>query len=46
MTVINVAPTVDAGADQPNVTEGAVVSLDPADFNDLGTADTHTATIN
>ena len=43
--VANVAPTVDAGSNQVT-TEGAVVSLDPATFNDLGTLDTHTATIN
>src|SRR5207249_6857334 len=33
-----------AGADQ-TVNEGTVVSLPPATFNDLGTLDTHTATI-
>jgi choice-of-anchor C domain-containing protein len=40
----NVAPTVEAGGDQ-SATEGSVVSLDPATFNDLGTLDTHTATV-
>jgi PKD repeat protein len=46
LTVVakNVPPTVIAGADQ-TVNEGDVVSLDPATFNDLGTLDTHTATI-
>jgi len=42
--VVNVAPRVDAGADQ-TANEGAVVSLAPATFNDPGTLDTHTATI-
>ena len=41
----NVAPTLEAGENQI-VNEGDVVSLDPATFNDLGTLDTHTATIN
>ncbi len=45
VTVNNVAPTVDAGLDQI-ADEGAIVSLDPSTFNDLGTADSHTATIN
>ncbi|MFH1725909.1 MAG: PKD domain-containing protein, partial [Elusimicrobiota bacterium] len=45
VTVENVAPTVDAGVDQ-TVSEGYVVSLPPSTFNDLGTSDTHTATIN
>ena len=44
VTVNNVAPTVDAGADQ-TANEGDTVSLDPATFTDPGTADTHTATI-
>ena len=44
VTVENVAPTVDAGVDQ-TVDEGDTVALDPARFNDLGTLDTHTATI-
>ena len=43
--VINVDPTVDAGANQ-TVNEGDLVSLDPSTFNDLGTLDEHTATIN
>ncbi|MDP3064364.1 MAG: PKD domain-containing protein, partial [Chloroflexota bacterium] len=43
--VINVAPTIDAGA---NITsnEGDSVSLSPNSFNDKGTRDTHSATIN
>ena len=45
VTVGNVTPTVDAGPDQ-TTNEGSVVSLAPAAFNDLGTLDTHTATIN
>jgi PKD repeat protein len=45
ITVNNVAPTVYAGSDQ-TVNEGDVVTLDPATFNDKGTLDTHTATIN
>ncbi|NQW18543.1 MAG: hypothetical protein HQ478_13760, partial [Chloroflexi bacterium] len=45
VTVYNVAPSVNAGLDQ-NANEGSVVSLTPSTFNDLGTADTHTATIN
>ena len=44
VTVNNVAPTVSAGPDQ-TVNEGRVVSLAPATFNDPGTRDTHTATI-
>ncbi len=44
VTVNNVAPTVDAGTDR-TVNEGDVVSLPPATFNDKGTLDTHTATI-
>ena len=44
VTVNNVAPTVDAGLAQ-TVDEGSVVSLDPSTFNDLGTLDSHTATI-
>ena len=43
--VSNVAPTVEAGADQ-TVDEGDLVTLDPATFDDPGTLDTHTATIN
>jgi len=45
VTVLNVAPTVQAGADQ-TVDEGDLVSLNPATFNDLGTLDTYTATVN
>jgi PKD repeat protein len=45
LTVNNVAPTVVAGTDQ-TVNEGDMVSLNPATFNDKGTLDTHTATIN
>jgi PKD repeat protein len=44
MTVANVAPVVEAGADQ-TVDEGDTVSLDPATFVDPGTADAHTATV-
>jgi PKD repeat protein len=44
VTVSNVAPTVEAGANQ-TADEGESVSLDPATFTDPGTADTHTATI-
>ncbi|MHA2494029.1 MAG: PKD domain-containing protein, partial [Candidatus Hodarchaeales archaeon] len=44
ITVLNVAPSVNAGADQ-TVNEGELVSLDPATFTDVGTADTHTAVI-
>jgi len=44
VTVANAAPTVDAGADQ-TVNEGDLVFLAPATFNDLGTLDTHSATI-
>ena len=44
MTVSNVAPVVNAGADQ-TAAEGATVSLAPATFTDAGTRDTHTATI-
>ncbi|NQW18354.1 MAG: CSLREA domain-containing protein, partial [Chloroflexi bacterium] len=45
VSVFNVAPTVNAGSDQSS-DEGSVISLAPSTFNDLGTADTHTATIN
>ena len=44
VTVNNVAPTIDAGADQMT-DEGTSISLDPSTFNDLGSLDTHTATI-
>ena len=44
ITVDNVDPTVDAGADQ-SVDEGDLVSLDPATFTDAGSNDTHTASI-
>jgi PKD repeat protein len=44
LTVENVVPVVNAGVDQV-VSEGDILSLDPAVFNDLGTLDTHTATI-
>lgn len=43
-SVNNVAPTVDAGPDQP-AAEGGIVSLAPATFSDPGTLDTHTATV-
>nr|MBC8281027.1 PKD domain-containing protein [Chloroflexota bacterium] len=42
--VTNTDPTVEPGEDQI-VTEGELVSLNPADFHDQGSADTHTATI-
>ena len=41
ITVDNVDPTVDAGADQ-SVDEGDLVSLDPATFTDAGSNDTRT----
>jgi len=44
VTVNNVAPVMDAGSDQI-ADEGSVVSLGGAVFDDLGTLDTHTATI-
>ena len=44
VTVANVAPTVAAGSNQ-SVAEGTTVSLAPATFNDKGTKDTHTATV-
>ncbi len=44
VTVTNVDPTVEAGADQ-TTTAGGAVSLAPATFTDPGTADTHNATI-
>lgn len=44
VTVNNVAPTVDAGADQ-GVRDGDTVSLDPATFTDPGVLDTHNAEI-
>jgi len=44
VTVNNVAPVVEAGADQA-VDVGATVSLDPATFSDVGVLDIHTATI-
>ena len=44
VTVENVAPTVEAG-DGQTVDEGEAVSLAPSTFNDLGTEDSHTATI-
>jgi PKD repeat protein len=43
VTVQNVAPAVNAGADR-SITEGASVSLS-ASFTDPGVADTHTATV-
>ncbi|PYP99840.1 MAG: hypothetical protein DMF83_29675, partial [Acidobacteria bacterium] len=45
VTVTNVAPTVEAGADRV-IPEGGTLNLAPATFNDKGTKDTHTATIN
>lgn len=44
VTVNNVAPTISAGGDQ-TIAEGSIVTLAPASFNDVGTLDTHTATI-
>src|SRR5437763_15384040 len=41
---VNVAPSVAAGGDR-TVDEGALLALAPATFNDAGTADTHTASI-
>ena len=46
ITVDNVVPDVNAGPDQPSVLEGDTVNLAPATFTDVGTADTHTFTIN
>jgi PKD repeat protein len=45
VTVANVAPAVDAGADRA-VYQGSSVALNPATFVDPGTSDGHTATIN
>ncbi|HEX8684806.1 MAG TPA: PKD domain-containing protein, partial [Ardenticatenaceae bacterium] len=45
VTVSNVAPTVEAGANR-TTSEGILVRLAPATFNDKGTRDTHTSTIN
>ncbi|MBX2997504.1 MAG: DUF11 domain-containing protein [Caldilineaceae bacterium] len=45
VTVLNAAPELNAGNNQ-TVTEGALVSLDPATFLDRGTLDTHIATVN
>ena len=44
MTVNNVAPTVEAGANQA-ANEGDPIFLDPATFTDPGVLDTHTANI-
>ena len=44
VTVADEPPTFDAGSDQA-ASEGAVVSAGAISFNDLGTLDTHTATI-
>ena len=44
VTVDNVAPTVNAGADQ-TVNEGDAVSLALVTFTDVGMHDTHTATV-
>ncbi len=44
VTVMNVAPTVEAGPDQ-TVNEGDTVNLDPATFTDPGVLDTHTAVV-
>jgi PKD repeat protein len=45
VTVSNVAPTITSIIDITS-TEGSIVVLPPAEFNDMGTLDTHTATIN
>ncbi len=45
VTVTNVVPTVNAGPDA-TVAEGTSFPLAPATFNDKGTLDTHTATVN
>ncbi len=44
VTVSNAAPTVDAGGDL-QVIEGDSVTLAGASFNDAGSADSHTATV-
>src|SRR5262249_11420427 len=44
VTVANVAPVVNGGPDQ-TASEGSTVPLASPKFNDKGTADTHTATI-
>jgi len=44
VTVVNVAPMVNAGSDQTSE-EGSSVSLAPASFSDPGTDDSHSATI-
>ncbi len=44
VSVGNENPTTYAGVDQI-VYEGDIVALDPATFNDLGTLDTHAATV-
>jgi PKD repeat protein len=45
ITVNNVAPVVEAGANQA-VASGQIVSLAASAFTDAGSADTHTATVN
>lgn len=45
LVVDNSAPSVNAGGDQPSVTEGDLVSLDPATFTDADSGDSHTASI-
>ena len=45
VAISNVAPTVDAGPDQ-TANEGEGVTLTSVTFNDKGTRDTHTASIN
>jgi PKD repeat protein len=44
VTVINADPVVDAGSNR-SVLEGDLVELAPATFNDPGTLDVHTATV-
>jgi uncharacterized repeat protein (TIGR01451 family) len=45
LSVENVAPDVEAGANQVVQDESVLISLDPATFTDPGLADTHTATV-
>ncbi|MBN4064828.1 hypothetical protein JYU04_03735 [Dehalococcoides mccartyi] len=45
INVANVAPSVNAGADQATF-EGSLVVLDPATFSDPGTSDVHSAAVN
>ena len=45
ISVSNVSPMLEAGLDQV-IYKGDRLTLDPAEFNDKGTLDTHTATVN